>query len=211
MGGWHLRNLRLKSLEIYCQINIYGWILGGTIKFEFEFSYKLRVPIHQRTLCIVRIFALCFPLFMNPQVFADLVASSVFDRLPKDTQQFILNTMSGPGKTKITGGTISSEGASPEVVSIEAPTTMPTAPRSPRPKPTLVREAPKPKKDKEKRPMLLHESKRKHSATQAQKKEKQPMKDKGKVVDSEVKECVEDIDVEGMERCKIISLCVREK
>jgi len=90
---------------------------------------------------------------MNPQFFTDSVASSVFDTLPKDTQQFILNTMSKLGETTSTGGTVSSEGAAPEVVSMEALSLMPMALRSPRPKPILVHDNPELKKDKEKRPM----------------------------------------------------------
>ena len=80
----------MKYLEICHQSSLYEQILGGMVEFEFEFTYKLRVAIQHRTLGILRIFALCCPLFMNPQVFTDLVMSSMFNRLSKDTQQFIL-------------------------------------------------------------------------------------------------------------------------
>lgn len=74
----------LKYLEICNQISIYGRIFGEMVEFEFEFTYKLCVAIQQRTLYILRILELCCALFMNPQVFADLVASYVFNKLPKD-------------------------------------------------------------------------------------------------------------------------------
>ena len=41
-GGWHLR---LKSLEIFHQISIYGWLLGGAVEFEFKTPYKLQVVV----------------------------------------------------------------------------------------------------------------------------------------------------------------------
>lgn len=85
---------------------------------------------------------------MNPRVYANLVASSVFDKFPEETHQFIPSTMSGPGDTNSTGGAVTSEGAAPKVMSMKNPAAMPTAPRSPRPKPMMVREDPKPKKDK---------------------------------------------------------------
>lgn len=45
-------------------------------------------------------------------------------------------------------GDITSEGDAPEVVSMEAPALVAMVPRSPRPKPTPVRETQKPMKDK---------------------------------------------------------------
>lgn len=73
--------------------------------------------------------------------------------------------MSGPGEIASTEGIVASEAAAPKVVSMEAPATMPMTPRSLRSKPTPVRENPKPKKDKQKRLMLVRKSLRKHSAT----------------------------------------------
>lgn len=46
-GGWHLT---LKYLEVCCQININGEVLGGMVGFEFKFRYKLCVLVQQRTL-----------------------------------------------------------------------------------------------------------------------------------------------------------------
>ena len=63
------------------------------------------------------------------------------------------------------GGAIASKGASPEVMSMEVPAAVPTTPRSLWPKPTLVKEVPNPNKDKQKKPVLVHESPRKHVAT----------------------------------------------
>ena len=76
---------------------------------------------------------------------------------------------------------------------------VPMAPKSPRPKPTPTREVPKPKKDKQKKWMSVHETPRKHAATQAQGKERSSMKEKGKVVDLEAEEGVEDIKIEGVD------------
>lgn len=150
-------------------------------------------------------------MFMNPQGLEDLVTSSVFERLPKDTQQFILNAMSGLGEIASTEGTIASTGAVLEVISMETPASMPTTSRSPRLKPTPVRENPKPKKENKKRPILVCESPRKHFSTQAQKKDKLSTKDKGKVVDLEAEEGTEDINAEGMQPISklsdYISLC----
>lgn len=103
--------------------------------------------IQQETLCILRISMLCYLLHMNCELFQDLLVSSVFDRLPEETQFLINNFMSAPTETASTRGAITSEGVDPEVMSMEVPTAVPKAPRSPRPKPMLPREVPKTKKD----------------------------------------------------------------
>jgi len=76
----------------------------------------------------------------------------MFAKMSKLNQKFILEKMLGssPLETVSTGGDVSSEGAAPKVVSMEALATAPTASRSPRLKPTLAREiqTTKPKKDK---------------------------------------------------------------
>ena len=82
---------------------------------------------------------------------------------------------------------------------MEVPAVVPTALRSPRPKPTPMREVPKPKKDKQEKFFLVCESPRKHDATQAQRKEKPSAKEKGKLVDLEAKEGTEDIDIKGVD------------
>lgn len=89
------------------------------------------------------------------------------------------------------------EGATPEVVTMEALDPMPTEPRSPRPKPTPFRETQNLKKDKQKKSVPMRESPRKHSTTQNQKRDKQPKR----VVDLEAKEGqgTEDINAEGVE------------
>lgn len=104
-------------------------------------------------------------MFVNPKFYAYLAASSVFEKLREDTQQFIHNIMFAPAKTASTREVISSEGDAPKVVSMEVPTAVPMAPRSPRPKPTLVRDVPKPKKDKKKNHVPVCKSPRKHATT----------------------------------------------
>lgn len=141
---------------------------------------------------------LSYQLFMNPHVFANLVTGFVFDKLPEDTYLSVLNTMSRPGETASTTGVFTSKGATPEVMIMEAPIVVPMVPRSPRPNPTPIREVPKPKKGKKKKPMLVHGSWRKHATTQAQKKEKERTKDKGKVVYLETEDGAYDIETEGM-------------
>jgi len=61
-----------------------------------------------------------------------------------------------PTETVSTRGDIASEGAALKVVIMEAPTSIPTVLKSPRPKPTHVKETQKPKKDKRKRLVPVH-------------------------------------------------------
>jgi len=79
--------------------------------------------------------------------------------------------MSTPAKTASTGGVVSSEGVSHEVVSMEHPIAVPKELRLPRLKPMPTRVIPKPKKDKQKKLMPVPESLRKHAATQPQRNE----------------------------------------
>lgn len=102
---------------------------------------------------------------MNPRVYAELVTSSVFKKLPEDTHRFILSMLFGPRKTTSTGGTITSKGVALEVMSMEVLAAVPKTSRSPRPKPMPVREVPKLRKDKQKKPVLVRKSPRKHAAT----------------------------------------------
>lgn len=90
-------------------------------------------------------------LRMNHKFFENLVASSVFDRLLEVTQQLINNVMSSHVETASARGSIASLGATPEVVNMEAPAAVPKSSRSPRPKPTPVREVPKTNKCKQKK------------------------------------------------------------
>lgn len=116
----------------------------------------------QETLFILRVFVSCYLVFMNFAFFDDLVASSVFDTLPVKTQHLINSFMSEPMETASVRGCISSEGATPKAVNMEVPAIVPKSLRSPRLKPTLVEEAPKPKKDKQKKMFLVRKSPRKH-------------------------------------------------
>ena len=138
---------------------------------------------------------------MNCEFFKYLIASPMFDNFLELDMKFISDIMSGPcpAKTASTGGTIASEGVALDVVSMEALAPVPTILRSPRSKPTLVREVPKPKKDKKNKPMPVHKSSRKHAATQAQKKEKLSAKDKVKVVHLEDEEGIKDIETKGVD------------
>jgi len=105
----------------------------------------------------------------------------------------------GPAETASTRETVASEGVSPKVMSMEVLATVPMTLRSPRPKPMLMREVPKPKKDNQKKLMPVCESPRKHAPTQARRKEKLSAKEKGKVVNLEVEEGLEDIDLKGVD------------
>lgn len=70
----------------------------------------------------------------------------MFDTLSESDQNFINRFMSAPTETASTRGAITSEGATPEVMSIEVLAVVPTTPMSLGPKPTPMREVPKPKK-----------------------------------------------------------------
>lgn len=104
----------------------------------------------------------CCMVCMNSAFFEDLVASSVFDRLPEETQQLIHSFMSTLVETASVGGSIASEGATPKVVSMEVPIAVPKLARSPRPKPTSASEVPKLTKDKQRKTLSVCESPRKH-------------------------------------------------
>lgn len=150
---------------------------------------------------------LCCQLPMNHLYWDDLVASPAFSNLSELNRTFILENMLAPSpvETMSTSGDFSSEGAVPEVVNVEVPAAVPTAPRSPRPNPTPVKEVPKIKKDKQKKLVPVHESPRKHAATRAQRKENLSTKEKGKAVDLETKEGAKDIDIEGVDHISKLS------
>lgn len=92
---------------------------------------------------------------MNCEFFEALITSYVFDKFPELDKKIICNIMLRPGPTETTSarGIVASKVVDPEVLSVETPTHVPMVLRSPRLKPTPVREAPKPKKDKKERPM----------------------------------------------------------
>lgn len=50
----------------------------------------------------------CYQLCMNPMIFKDLVVSSVFDKLPKETQELLKSLMLAPMETASAGGSIPS-------------------------------------------------------------------------------------------------------
>jgi len=90
-----------------------------------------------------------------------------FAKLSKLNQKFILETMLGPSPigTMSTRGDVTSKGATLDVVSMEAPAPVPVVPRSPRLKPTPIRETQKLKKDKQKSLVPVCDSPIKHSRT----------------------------------------------
>lgn len=134
-------------------------------------------------------------------VFKDFVANSVFDKLPKETQELLNRLMLEPMETTSDGGSMASEGASLEVVSVEVLVAVPKSPRSPRLKCMLEGEASKMKKDKQKAIQLTCESLRKHH-----RKEKRTTQEKVKVVNPEANKGIEEtymgtenIDIEGVD------------
>lgn len=144
--------------------------MGGMVEFEFEFAYKIRVAAQRETLHILRISKLSCLLCMNREFFEDFLTSPMFDQYPESDRKLIHDITLGPGpaETASTRRAIASEGASPEVMSMEVLAAVLMMSRSPRLKPMPTREVPKLKKDKQKKPMLVHESPQKHAATQAQ-------------------------------------------
>jgi len=88
-----------------------------------------------------------------------------------------------------------------EPSSVEALPAVPTAPRSPRPKKSIVKENKLAAKEKNKKLEQFCAFQRNHTMTPTQKKDKQLVKHKQKVVDLEAKEAqrTEDIDAQGVE------------
>lgn len=74
---WATFKVEFKSeiFEICHQSSIYEWVLGGTVRIEFEFSHKLQMATQQKTLCILRIDVSRYQLCMNPKSFEALVVS----------------------------------------------------------------------------------------------------------------------------------------
>jgi len=65
----------------------------------------------------------------------------MFSKLPEINRRLILEQMSAPSPVEtISTSDVVSDITTPEVVTMEASTTVPTTPRSPRPKHTLTRE-----------------------------------------------------------------------
>lgn len=60
------------------------------------------------------------------------MASSKFDRLPKETQELLNSHMLAPIETESAGFSMASKGATPEVISVEVPAVVPKLIRSPR-------------------------------------------------------------------------------
>lgn len=102
----------------------------------------------RKIVCIRRVEVSRYRLCMNPKSFEALVASSMFDRLPKETQEILNSLMLVPMETASAGGCMVSEGDAPEVVNVEMPAVVPKSPRFPRLKPTLAGGASKMKKEK---------------------------------------------------------------
>jgi len=69
------------------------------VGFEFKMPYKLQVAIQQKTLGILRIDLLSSQAHMNCEHYELLIAISVFETLPKETQEFLQNIMSTPATT----------------------------------------------------------------------------------------------------------------
>ena len=81
-------------------------------------------------------------------LFANFLASPMSEQYFESAQNLINIVISAQPETASTGGTVTSEGVAPKVVSMEVPAPVPNASRLPRPKPTPSREVPKWKKYK---------------------------------------------------------------
>lgn len=91
---------------------------------------------------------------MNHEHFKVMIASSVFETLPKETQEFLQNIMSMPteaidteAEVSVTEIDMEAKEVAPEVV--EVLTEVPKSPRMSRPKPTPTKETMKDKKEKQ--------------------------------------------------------------
>lgn len=85
---------------------------------------------------------------MNLGYFEVLVASLVFEKFPKETQEILTGIMSTPVETTSVGEVMATKGDAPKVASVEVPAEVHKLPRSPRPSPMPPKEGPKMKKDK---------------------------------------------------------------
>lgn len=77
---------------------------GGNLGFEFEFAHKLQMATQWKALFILRVDVSSYQLHMNPESFEVLVASSMFDRLPKETQELLNILMSTLAEIASDGG-----------------------------------------------------------------------------------------------------------
>jgi len=111
---------------------------------EFKMPYKLQVAIQRKTLGILRIDLLSSQAHMNCEHYELLIASSVFETLPKETQEFLQSIMSTPATAIDTEAEelvlemeIEVEVVTPEVTEVLAK--VPKSLRTLRPKPTQPR------------------------------------------------------------------------
>lgn len=110
VGGQYLcQNLREKSMKICCQSNIYEQIFGGSIGFEFENAYKLKVASQRKTLSIFRIEVLSSYACMNCEYFEPLIVSLAFEKFPKEIEELLSSIMSLPAKTAVDEEAMSAE------------------------------------------------------------------------------------------------------
>jgi len=110
---------------------------------------------------------------MNPDIFEALIASSMFEKFPMETQELVSSIMLMPAKTVSAGeemeieGTspevvMAAKGASPEVETIKVLKEVRKSLRTPRPRPTPTKEGPKSKKDTHEAQQPVKASPKKH-------------------------------------------------
>ena len=83
------------------------------------------MPAQRKTLCILRIEVLSYQVRMKLENFEALVASSVFNKLPKETLELLTRLMSAPVETASVEGSMAFEGTAPEIASVEVPAEVP--------------------------------------------------------------------------------------
>ncbi len=94
-GDGQLRHaVRTGFGTIYCEYSINGPNMGGMVEFEFKKAYKSQVAIQRTTLSVLRIQLLHYQVGMDLTNLEALRASSMFETLPKETQDFLNRMMS---------------------------------------------------------------------------------------------------------------------
>lgn len=127
---------------------------------------------------------------MNLDYFEALVASSMFEKLSKETQELLACIMLTPMETASVGEVMVVEGDTLEITSVEVPKQVPKSLRSPMLRCTPPKEGPKRKKDKQEATQSVCDSLRKH-----QQKENPTAHKKGMVVDLEPREDIENVSM----------------
>ena len=86
------------------------------VGFKFEIAYKLQMAYQWKTLGILIIEVLSYQACMNLDYFETLVASSVFEKLPKETLELLTGILLAPVEIAGVGEAMAAKGDVPKVL-----------------------------------------------------------------------------------------------